>query len=122
MVVRALGNDTITLVKPTIIVDPVDNTEVISFDTTTEIVVRRCMIEPFLLSEKLQEEITGERDFVRSTWRVWAPATADVLALSHHDRIIHQGQEYEVFGHLGVWRDFAGRNHHVQFIIELREG
>lgn len=119
---RKLGNITVTIVKPQTITDSRDNTTVLSFATPTLINVPGCMFEPFLIATKLQQEVTGERDYSRSTWRLWAPGTADILALKPHDRIRVDGIEYEVFGHEGTWYNLNGTVHHAQFIVEIREG
>lgn len=119
---RPLGNETITILKPVETVDTVDNTTYFSWTTPTEVEVSGCSFQPFLPSDKLQYEETRDRDFSRSTWRVYAPYTADVLAIQPHDRIRHLGQVYEVFGHTGSWRHLSGVGHHVQIIVQLREG
>lgn len=119
---RPLGGDTVTLVIPDTVVDTRDNSTHYDFTTPTLVAVAGCNVQPFLIAEKLQEEITVERDFARTTWRVWAPAIPEVLALQPHDRIQFQGDEYEVFGFVGSWRKLSGATHHAQFIIELRQG
>lgn len=119
---KPLGSDTITIVKPTISIDPMGNATIIDFSSPTEIVVKKCAFEPFLLAEKLQFEDVRDRDFARSTWRVWMPPTADTLAILPRDRIRFDGQEYELFGHIGIWKDFKGKTEHVQFVVQLRTG
>lgn len=120
--VRPLGSDTITLLIPDESIDIDGNATIIDFDSPTRIDVPRCNVQPFLLAEKLQEEITVERDFARTTWRVWAPAIPAVRALQPHDRVEYDGVEYEVFGFEGTWKRLNGALHHCQFIIELRSG
>lgn len=117
---RDLGNETITLLVATETIDPIGNATIL--DYTTQVVVRKCFVEPFLIAEKLQEEITVERDFARSTWRVWAPPKAEVRNLQPHDRVLWDDREYEVFGFEGTWKRFNGQLHHCQFIIQLRAG
>lgn len=119
---RDLGNDTITLKVPTEVLNTRDNSTYIDHDNTTLVVVPKCNVQPFLIAEKLQEEVTVERDYARTTWRVWAPSTPEVLALQKHDRVEFEGVEYEVYGFLGSWRRLTGANHHTQFIMELRSG
>lgn len=120
--VRPLGSDTITILKPDIQTDTTDNTLYFDWSSPTEIEVEGCSFQPFLPSDKLQFEDSGDRDFARSTWRIYAPYTLPVLAISKHDRIRFQDQEYEVFGLTGSWRRFNGAGHHVQIIVQLREG
>lgn len=118
--IRPLGNDTITIVKPTVTVDPSDNTTILGFSPPDEeIVVPRCMVQPYVAA---QVEDVINRDFVRATWRVWAPITDDVLSIEPHDRIVFQEQEYEIFGVVGTWRFFSGTQRHAQFTIQLRKG
>ena len=117
-----LGNDTITLLKPTATTDTRDNTLYWSFTSPTEVVVNGCSVQPFLPSDKLQFEVTIDRDYSRSTWRVYAPPTTDVMAVKAHDRISFAGDEYEVFGNPGTWRNRHGVLHHVQIIIQVRLG
>lgn len=119
---RPLGRDTITILKPTITIDPVDNTELIDFTTPTEIVVPFCFVQPFLPADKLQFEITSDRDYSRATWVAFAPSTPDTREIEPHDRIEFDGDTYEVFGKVGAWRRFNGSNHHVQIILQTREG
>lgn len=119
---KPLGNDTITIVKPTLSLDTVGNATVIDFENPTLIVIRKCAFEPFLLAEKLQFEDVRDRSYSRSTWRVWIPPTDDALAIEPHDRIRFDGVEYELFGHIGIWKDFNGKIEHVQLVVQLRTG
>lgn len=119
---RPLGNDTITILKPTFVTDTVDNTGYWDFSNPTEITVENCSVQPFLPSDKLQFEITSERDYSRATWRLYAPSTSDTRNIDPHDRISFEGVEYEVFGRVGTWRRFSGANHHVQIILQRRTG
>lgn len=119
---RPLGNITVTVVTPTQTVNTRDNTTEIGFASPTLTSVTGCMMEPFLMADKLQFEVTGERDYSKSTWRIWAPGVAVILALRPHDRIRILGVEYEVFGHEGTWYNFDGSIHHCQFIVQVREG
>lgn len=119
---KPLGNDTIIIVKPDEVNDSTDNTTRWDYTSTTDITVTKCAVQPFLLAEKLQEEDTRDRSYARSTLRVWAPITADTLAIRPEDRIQYNSIEYEVFGHIGVWEDFDSVQQHVSFVIQLRDG
>lgn len=119
---RPLGNDTVTILKPDVVVDSVDNTTYFDFDNATEIVVEECSIQPFLLAAQLQFEVTGERDYARTTWRLYAPTTDDTLAIEPHDRIRFDGQDYEIYGIGGSWRRLMGTSHHMQFVLQQRRG
>ena len=117
-----LGHDTITVLKPTITTDTVDNAQMIDFDSPTEVVVAGCSVQPFLPADKLQYENTSERDFARATWVVYAPHNAVTLAIAPRDRISFLGRVYEVYGEVGAWRRRSGQPHHVQIILMTREG
>lgn len=117
---RRLGNDTIYIQRATTNTDTVDNTQYYTFGD--EIEVKYCSVQPFLPSDKLQYEVTAERDYARSTWRVYAPPTDDILALRPRDRVRFETRVYEVFGEVGAWRDRSGTRHHAQIILQTREG
>ena len=119
---RRLGHDTITILKPAVEVDADDNSQYLDYGNPTEIEVRFCSVQPFLPADKLQFEITADRDYARATWVVFAPSTEDTRAIEPRDRIEFQGRVYEVFGEVGAWRRFNGANHHVQIILQTREG
>lgn len=119
----AVGNHTIYVRKPTIVIDPVDNTTIEHFNPPSSVTaVKGCDVQPFLLAEKLQHEITSERLYSRSTKRVYAPSSVVTLGIRPEDEIEFKGQVFEVFGHVGGWDDLNGLPDHVSFIIMLREG
>lgn len=118
-----LGGDTIIVRKPTIVNDTMDNTTVRHFNPpASQTPQRGCSVQPFLPATKLQFEIIAERLFSKSTWRVYAPSTTLTRGIAPDDEIEFGGVVYAVFGHVGHWRDQAGRHDHVEFIMELREG
>ncbi len=119
---RPLGSDVITILKPVSVTDVVDNSRQLTWVSPTELEVRQCSVQPFLPSDKLQFEITSERDYARATWVVFAPSTAVTRALKPHDRIKFEDRVYEVYGEVGSWRRFNGSPHHVQIILQTREG
>lgn len=119
---RPLGNDTITILKPTLITDAVDNTSYWDFSNPTEITVENCSVQPFLPADKLAYEETRERDYSRSIWVVYAPSTEDTRGILPHDRVRFLGEVYEVFGEVGAWRRFHAKPHHVQIMLQRREG
>lgn len=120
---RSLGRDTVTLITPAVQTDPVDNTTWYDYGVAaTRTDIKNCSVQPFLLAEKLQFEITAERTFARSTLRVFAPSTALTRNIQPNDRVIFDGLTYEVFGHVGRWSNIGSQPDHVAFIIMLREG
>lgn len=117
---RPLGKDTIYIQRSTRTTDTVDNTQYDTF--SAEIEVKFCSVQPFLPADKLQFEITAEREYARATWVVFAPSTADTRALRPRDRVRFGSRVYEVYGEVGSWRRMNGMNHHVQIILQTREG
>lgn len=116
---RRLGKDSFIIRRADLVTNPRDNTEYRDWNNATETLIENAQVQPFLLSEKLNFEITKEREFARQGQRFFAPAGTDIR---HTDRIIYRGDEYEVFGELAVWTNFKGQDDHVAFIARIREG
>lgn len=120
MPTRPLGHDTITIRVPTIVIDPDDGTHEYTFaDGAT---VRNCNIQPFILSNKLQSEVTLEREHTTTFFRAWLPVSAVTLAINYTYRIRFKGVEYEVHAVPGEWRHFSGKQNHISFMLRLRIG
>jgi hypothetical protein len=115
---RPLGNDTITLLVPTATVDSRDNTTYYTY--TDGAIVTGCSFQPFLMTEKFQEEFTLERESSRTFFRVFMPATDDTLLVTDKYRIRFDGVIYEVHAQAGEWRHFSGRLNHVAFLCKRR--
>lgn len=115
---RPLGNDTITLLVPTETVDTRDNTRYYTY--TPGATVYNCSFQPFLMTEKFQEEFTTERESSRTFFRVFAPATPEVLAVTEKYQILFDGVVYEVHAVAGRWRHPSGTLNHVAFLCKLR--
>lgn len=116
---RPLGVETLTIVRAVLAVSARDNSEYRDWANATETVITQCAVQPFVLSEKLVEEVNAEREFIKQAWRVWAPAGTDVL---YTDRAIWRGEEYEVLGITGIWNHVYGPEHHRSFMIRARVG
>lgn len=116
---RFLGKDTFVVRRAPLVTNPRDNTQYRDWDNATDTLVTNAQVQPFLLSEKLNFEITKEREFARTGIRFFAPADTDV---QHTDRIIYRGEQYDVLGHDGDWTNFRGKVDHVAFIARRREG
>lgn len=114
-----LGYDTIIIISAPLVADPRDNTQYRDWANANRVVVRNCLVQPFLLTDKLKIEENEEREFSEDTWRVWAPAGT---VIDHHNRVEFQGVVYEVRGLPGEWRDFTGRVAHLNFMIRRRVG
>lgn len=116
---KPLGNDTFVRVRAPLVQNDRDGTYYRDWDNAEELTVNFAMVQPFRLAEKLNFEINKEREFARTGMRFFAPPETEVLST---DRIIYRGEEYEVFGHEGVWTDFTGREDHIAFLGRRREG
>lgn len=116
---RHLGEETIVVLDAPVVNDPRGNINRNDWDNPTETTVYRCSIQPFPMAEKIAYEKNYERDFSRTAFRVWAPPGTVVTAKS---RIRWKGKVYEIFGGSGQWINFDGTEHHVQFVIRLKEG
>lgn len=116
---RPLGSQSFTRVRAALVPSGRDGTLQRDWANATETTVTKCSIQPFRLAEKLNFEDNREREFARSALRVFAPAGTDVEPT---DRVIYNGDTYDVFGFNGEWSGFDGLAHHVAFVIRRREG
>jgi hypothetical protein len=116
---RKLGSSTFTIVSAPLVLNPLDNTSYRDWQNATQVVVKNASVQPFRMAEKLNLEINKEREFSRTGLRFFAPPGIRVDA---NDRIVYDNEEYSVFGHLGIWKDRRGREHHVEFLARRREG
>lgn len=116
---RALGNETVTIIRAPLKTDPRDNSKWRDWGDATEVVITRCMVQPFPLAEKLNYEEGRDREFARSAVRMYLPPGSDVVST---DRIEWNNREYQVLGHPGIWSRFNGDAHHVAIIAQIREG
>lgn len=111
-----LGLDTITLLVPTITVDSRDNTNYYTYIQGG--VIRNCNVQPFLMTEKFQEEFTTEREGARTYYRVFAPWTPETEQVNDRYKILFAGVEYDVHSLAGRWQDFRGMKNHIAFLIK----
>lgn len=117
---RPLGSDTVTIRVPTTTIDPNDNTRYFSYaDGAT---IQGCNIQPFLTTEKFQEEFTLEREATRTFFRLFMPISLETLAVDDTYRIVFQDIEYEIHAIPGEWRHFDGRKNHIAVLIKRRKG
>lgn len=117
---RPLGPDTILLREPTIVVDSDDGTTYYEYSDGASI--RNCYFQPFLMTEKFQEESTLERESSRTFFRVFVPWTSETEQILDTWRIVFEGTEYEVHAQEGRWRDFRGQKNHIAFLVKQRTG
>jgi hypothetical protein len=82
-------------------------------DTWTEqqIAVSGCAVQPVSTNEQL-----GNVDRVLSRWKLFAPGDT---VIEPTDKVVLDGQPYEVDGAAQVWPDINGQPHHVE--VYLRE-
>jgi hypothetical protein len=116
---RPLGQQSFIRRRAPLVTNPRDNTAYRDWDNAVDTVITNCSIQPYRLSEKLNFEITVEREFSRTSMRFFCPPETDIEST---DRILYDGHEYDVLGHEGAWFDLHGNRHHVAFIGRRREG
>lgn len=79
-----------------------------------------CSVQAFPLAEKLNYEVLDNREFARSSVRVYAPAGSEVPEPT--DRFDYRGREYELFGFAAEWMDLEENLDHVAYVGRIREG
>lgn len=114
-----LGEETVTVKRSVIVVDPRDNSETRDWSSATLVDVHNCMVQPFKMSNKLVVEDNNEREFTRSFVRVWMPSDTDIR---YTDRLVWRGIEMDVFGDPGILVDFDGNVDHIQVLGSIRRG
>ena len=91
------------------------------WDNAAQTVISECMIQPFILADKLNYTNDGEREFTKNSFRVFAPpGTASIV--QPESRILWRGVTYEVQGIPGKWFDFDSTEVYVAFLIRDRRG
>ncbi len=116
---RALGVETITIVRASLVASSRDNSLQRDWDAATTHTLKGCNVQPFILSEKYTAEVNNEREYLTVLFKVWCPAGSDVI---YTDRATWRGTEYEVLGLTGQWDHIMGPEHHKTFLLRLREG
>lgn len=114
-----LGNQVFHVVRAPLAVDARSGSQYRDWDNAVTTPVIWSLITPFELAEKLSFEDTKEREYARINMKVYAPPGTDVV---HTDKIVYLGDVYEVLGHIGRWPTFDGQEHHVEFVIQRKEG
>ena len=114
-----LGSATITILRAPLVRSARTGEYTRDWDSATSTVVAGCSVQGFLLAEKLAFEVMADREHAKGGLRVFAPAGTDV---EETDRVVYSGKTYEVFGFPAKWYGFEGDEHHVEFVIRLREG
>lgn len=117
---RPLGPHTVYLMPPVLNVDTVGNTTYYTYPDLVE--VRNSFFQPFLMTEKFQEEFTNERETTRTFYRVFVPWNSVTELITDEYRITFKGSVYEVHALIGEWSHFSGEQNHIAFLVKRREG
>lgn len=114
-----IGEQTITVVRAPLVQNDRDNTWYRDWENATHTDVPGCSVQPTRLSDKLRYEQDQEREYHMTYIRVYAPPGTDIV---YTDKIKFDGKFYDVQGAVTPWRRTGGQEHHVAFLIKLREG
>lgn len=115
-----VGSESITLLRAPLIKDPRSGQFIRDWKNPQQIPVAGCSVQPFPLAEKLNVEVSDNREFIRSSVRVYAPAES--VSPEPTDRFLYRGREYELFGFTSEWVDLEGKLDHLAYIGRIREG
>lgn len=119
MIPAGLGSETITVLRAPEATDSRDGSKYRDWSTATSTVVIGCMVQPFLMSNKLVIEDSLQREFTGQFFRIWAPGDTDI---EYTDRIVWRGRTMDVYGDDGPFVDFEGNVDHIQFVAIYRRG
>ena len=108
-----LGSEVITVVHAVLVQDVHDNSEYRDWDNATRSPISGCMVQPFLLSNKLVQEDSLQREFTREFYRIWMPAGTVV---EYTDRLEWRDANMEIFGPAQRWHTISGTPHHIQLL------
>ncbi len=96
-----LGSHTITVLRATSTEDAYGNQT--PTWPTTGTTVTGCSVQPDTQSLRISEVTVG-RQTVVSRWQMYAPIGTDIIAT---DRVVHDGDTYEVDGEVQTWDHVA---------------
>lgn len=116
---RPLGSDTITIRVPTLVHGSRGD---MTYEYADGAVIRACNFQPFIPSEKFQEEFTNERETTRTFYRLYVPWTTETEQITDRYRILFEGVEYEVHALTGKWKHFSGKKNHIAIMLKERIG
>lgn len=100
-------------------VNPRDNSRYRDWANATSTTIRRCNIQPFLQSNKKNQEIDAGREFTKTLWQAFFPPGSDILS---SDLVDYAGNTYEVLAEPGRWRFITGQERYTSVILVRREG
>lgn len=116
----AVAGATITLLRAPLVKDPRSGQFVRDWKNPAQYVIPGCSVQAFPLAEKLNYEVLENREFARSSVRVYAPPESVVPEPT--DRFLYRGREYELFGYTAEWLDLEEELDHIAFVGRIREG
>lgn len=116
----AVGKETIELLRAPLVRDPRTGQFIRDWKNPVVYEITGCSVQPFPLAEKLNFEVSDNREFIRSSVRVYAPAESQ--SPEPTDRFRYRGREYELFGFTSEWVDLEGILDHLAYIGRVREG
>ena len=118
IVAISMGNLTVVRVRAALTTES-DGSYIRDWDGATSTAINGCMIQPFQLSSRLQIEMNLDREFSSAYFRFWFPPGTDIQST---DRLVFNGNTYEVYGVPGTWFDQDGTEHHVTCLAIQRRG
>lgn len=114
-------NQTVTVVRPTTIVERGDT--MFNWDITTQHDISGCRLQPMATEEA---HFTGSsqgggtaRDAIVTRWMLFTPPGPD---LTPYDRVRHGGVDYEVEGQVRNWPSPTGALVHSEVVLRRVDG
>ena len=114
-----LGQDTITRLRAPLVRSTRDNSESRDWSHAYAQDIPDCMVEPFLVANRLLMEVNDGREFEQEPQRIYVPGTTDLV---YTDRVQWKGQTYDIIAAPTIWTDFDGDTPFLALMIRLRSG
>ena len=109
----SFANQTVTRIRPG--VKTQRGSQIPDWENATELVITGCSVQPAGTSLSQDGRVLGVSD----GYTVYLPPGADVKA---GDRIVYDGDTYEIDGDPRKWKSVTGRLDHVMISIERWRG
>ncbi|MGW6541228.1 hypothetical protein ACWGDD_36095 [Streptomyces sp. NPDC055011] len=114
------GNATIVLKRAPLVKDARSGQFIRDWANAERFTIPGCSVQAFPLAEKLNYEVNDNREFARSSIRVYA--SADSVVPEPTDRVEYRGREYELFGYAAEWLDLEENLDHIAYVCRIRGG
>lgn len=114
-----LGNDTIVRVRAPLVRNSRDNSEYRDWAAAGRKTYTRCMVQPFLPSNRLLLEDNKGREFQQEPMRVYVPTEDDFVFT---DRVEYRGKSYDITTDPAPWTGLTGVLEFWTFVMRLRTG